>query len=123
MSTLYEQLGGHPAVELAVDKFYDRVLADDRINRFFTEIDMLKQRNHQVAFLTYAFGGTTHYDGRSMQHAHQRLVTDLGLTDQHFDAVVENLAATLQELGVSDALIQQVGALAESIRGDVLNQK
>jgi truncated hemoglobin YjbI len=32
---LFEQLDGQAAVEAAVDKFYDRVLADDRINHFF----------------------------------------------------------------------------------------
>lgn len=122
MSTLYEQIGGKAAVEAAVDKFYVRVMADDRIKHFFAGVDMKKQRGHQVAFLTYAFGGTTKYDGNSMQKAHQRLVEQLGLTDAHFDAVVEDLAATLQELGVPDNLIGEVGKIAESIRDDVLNR-
>ena len=33
--TLFEKLGGEAAVDLAVDRFYDRVLQDDRINHFF----------------------------------------------------------------------------------------
>ncbi len=37
--SLYENLGGAPAV----DKFYRRVLADDRISRFFENVDMDKQ--------------------------------------------------------------------------------
>lgn len=121
MSTLFEQIGGKPAVELAVDKFYGRVIQDERISHFFAGVDMKKQRGHQAAFLTYAFGGSSKYDGRSMQKAHQRLVEELGLTNQHFDAVVENLVVTLQELNISDTLIAEVGKIAESIRGDVLS--
>ncbi len=52
MATLFDQLGGAPAVDLAVDKFYERVLQDDRIKHFFTNVDMVKQRAHQKAFLT-----------------------------------------------------------------------
>lgn len=122
MSTLFEQIGGKPAVEAAVDKFYGRVMEDDRINHFFAGVDMKTQCEHQVAFLTYAFGGSTEYDGRSMQKAHQRLVEQLGLTDMHFDAVVENLVATLRELNVPDRLIKEVGKIAESIRSEVLNK-
>ena len=46
----------------------------------------------------------------------------MGLNDSHFDAVVENLGATLKEMGVADALIQQVAALAETTRNDVLDR-
>ena len=56
--TLFEKLGGEAAVDLAVDRFYERVLQDDRINHFFASVDMVKQREHQKAFFTYAFGGT-----------------------------------------------------------------
>jgi hemoglobin len=44
------------------------------------------------------------------------------LDDSHFDAVVENLAATLQELNVPQNLINQVAAIAESTRNDVLDR-
>ncbi len=114
MQTLYDKLGGKVAVELAVEKFYDKVLADNRINHFFANTDMTKQKAHQRAFLTYAFGGTEHYEGRSMQEAHQNLVLYQGLNETHFQVVVEDLVATLQELGISDELIAEVGAIAAS---------
>jgi hemoglobin len=56
MTTLYDKLGGAPAVELAVDRFYERVLADDRVRHFFNGLDMARQKQHQMAFMTYAFG-------------------------------------------------------------------
>jgi len=118
--SLFEQLGGAPAVEVAVDRFYEKVLADPRINGFFVGVDMDKQRRHQVRFLTYAFGGSPTYNGRGMRVAHEKLVREQHLNDDHFDAVVENLAATLAELGIAEELIAEVGATAESVRDDVL---
>ncbi len=124
MATLFEKLGGAAAVDLAVDKFYERVLADERINYFFANVDMAKQRQHQKDFLTYAFGGTTHYNGRYMREAHQQLVEQGGLKGEHFDAVAENLMAALAELGVSEELRAEVAAIAAAPqhKKDVLNQ-
>ncbi len=120
MSTLYEHLGGEAAINAAVDLFYDKALADTRINYFFTDTDMERQRSHQKAFLTFAFGGAPGYDGKRMRDAHAPLVEKMGLNDSHFDAVVENLADSLNELGVNDELIGEVAGIAESIREDIL---
>ncbi len=124
MATLFEKLGGAAAVDLAVDKFYERVLQDERIKHFFVDVDMVKQRAHQKAFLTYAFGGAAKYDGRYMRKAHKELVEKRGLNSEHFDAVAENLMATLKEMGVSQALLAEVAAIAAAPqhKKDVLNQ-
>lgn len=124
MVTLYDKLGGAAAVDLAVDKFYERVLNDDRIKHFFANVDMAKQRAHQKAFLTYAFGGADHYNGRYMREAHRELVETQGLSSEHFDAVAEDLMATLQELGVPAELQAEVAAIAAAPqhKRDVLNQ-
>jgi len=119
--SLFEQIGGEAAVNAAVDIFYRKVLADDRINRFFESVDMDKQASKQKAFLTMAFGGPNNYTGKDMRDGHAHLV-EQGLNDSHFDAVVENLGATLKELGVSDDLIGQVAAIAETTRNDVLGK-
>jgi len=118
MTTLFERIGGEAAVDLAVDKFYDKVLADDRIKDFFENLDMVAQANKQKKFLTMVFGGPNQYTGLDMRRGHAHL----GLTDEHFDAVVENLGATLKELGVADNDIAEVAKIAESTRDDVLNR-
>jgi hemoglobin len=121
MTSLYDELGGAPAIDAAVDIFYRKVLADERINRFFAGTDMRRQAAHQKAFLTVAFGGPSNYGGRGMREAHARAVAN-GLDDSHFDAVIENLAATLRELGVDDERIGKVAAVAETVRDDVLGR-
>ncbi len=117
--SLYEQLGGEPAVNAAVEIFYRKVLTDDRISRFFDGVDMDRQMAKQKAFLTMVFGGPAAYSGKDMRAAHAGLK---GLNDSHVNAVIENLGATLRELGVAEPLIAKVAGIAESVRGEVLNR-
>ena len=119
--SLYEQLGGEPAVNAAVDNFYRRVLADDRVNHWFEGTDMERQAAKQKAFLTMAFGGPNNYTGMDMKIGHAHLVAR-GLNDADFDAIVENLGTTLKEMGVADNLISQVAATAETTRDAVLGR-
>lgn len=119
--SLYEQLGGAPAVDIAVGIFYRKVLLDERINYFFDDVDMQTQAAKQKAFLTMAFGGPNNYTGKAMREGHAHLLKR-GLNDSHVDAVLEHLGSTLHELGVVPSLIQQVLATADGARNDVLNR-
>ena len=124
MSTLYEKLGGEKTVKLVVEKFYERVLKDERINHFFASVDMFKQKIHQLDFLTYAFEGSERYRSSMMREVHQKLVQDQGLSEEHFDAFIEDLVATLQELEIAPALIEEAIAVTSSLehRNEVLNR-
>lgn len=121
MSSLYERLGGKDAIDAAVEIFYKKVLDDSRIKHFFEGVNMSQQIAKQKAFLKFAFGGPTGYTGKSLRDAHAPLVAR-GLNNTHFDAVVENLAATLVELKVNDNEIKEVAAVAESVRNDILGR-
>jgi hemoglobin len=121
MTSLYERLGGEAAVNAAVDIFYRKMLGDDRVSGFFDDTDMDRQAAKQKAFLTMAFGGPNKYTGKDMRQAHKHLVAR-GLNDSHVDIVIEHLGGTLKELGVPDADIKEVAAIANSVRGDVLNR-
>lgn len=122
MSNLYEKLGGEAAVDAAVDIFYRKVLSDERISDFFTDVDMDLQIAKQKAFLTYAFGGPVKYTGQSMKDGHAHLVKR-GLNDTHVDIVISLLAQTLQELSVSSEDIGNVATIAESVRGQILGRE
>ena len=121
MASLYENIGGAPAVDAAVNLFYDKVLADQLLTDFFDGLDMQRQRHMLKSFLTLAFGGDDSYSGESLRNAHARIVAERGLNNQHFDAVLGHLGATLDELGVPDNLIEEAAGIAESVRDDVLN--
>lgn len=122
MSSLFENIGGEKAVDAAVDIFYRKVLADDRISHFFDDVDMEEQIAKQKSFLTMAFGGPVNYSGMNMKEGHKHLVAR-GLNDSHVDAVIELLGGTLKELNVPAELISQVAGIAESVRGQVLGRQ
>ena len=115
--TLFERLGGKDAVNAAVDIFYKKVLADERVNGFFKQTDIEKQIAKQKAFMTYAFGGLETYTGKSMREAHQHL----SLTEEHFNAIATHLKSTLEELNVPEAVQNEVLAIVGTTHDDVLN--
>jgi hemoglobin len=117
--SLYDRLGGAPAIRAATELFYRKVLADPLLSDYFDNVDMERQVVKQAAFLTMALGGPNEYSGRDLRSAHAGL-PDLG--DQHVDRVIWHLAQTLRELGVAESDIAAVSAVAESVRGDVLNR-
>ena len=119
--TLYDRIGGEKMVNLLVDVFYYKVLADDRVSRFFTEIDMLAQKRKQRAFLTFVFGGADAYTGQSLRRAHARLV-EQGMDVAHFFIVLKHLQDSLTELGVEESLVNEVVSIANSTRHDVMGE-
>lgn len=116
--SVYEKIGGEAAVNAAVDIFYRKVLADDRISEFFDTVDMEAQHAKQKAFLTMAFGGPNSYTGKDMREAHKHM----NLTEEHFNAVAECLVGTLQELDVPQEYIDEIVNIAVSVKDDVLNK-
>jgi hemoglobin len=116
--SLYERLGGEPAVEAAVDVFYRKVLGDELISHHFEDVDMARQREKQKAFLSFAFGGPAYGTGPGLRAVHARLK----LTEPDFDAVMGHLGATLVELKVPAELIKEAARIALSVKDDVLNR-
>jgi hemoglobin len=115
MDTIYDAIGGQPALEAAVDRFYERVTADKELASFFNGIEMRKLKVHQVAFLAQATGGPVRYNGSGIERAHAHL----RIEQRHFDAVAEHLVGTLREFAVPDLLIgsilERVAPLASQI--------
>ena len=89
---------------------------------FFEGLDMSQQTKKQVAFMAWAFGGPEGFKGRDLAVAHRDLVRSKGLGDVHFDAVAGHLDATLRELGVADALVQEALGIVATTRSAVLGR-
>jgi hemoglobin len=121
MQTLYAQLGGEAAVTAAVRVFYQKVMEDNLIRPFFSDLDLEAQTKKQIAFMTWAFDGPVEYRGRDLKTAHAALVKERGLNDAHFDAVAQHLDATLTELRVPDELrleaLRRVAGLRNAVLG------
>lgn len=118
-NSLYQKLGGAAALDAAVELFYTKVLADDRVKHYFDDVNMPKQKRRQKAFLSAALGSPVAWTGKDLRTAHADIT---GLNDTHFNAIGENLKTTLEELKISKDLIDQVLAIVETTRNDVLNR-
>jgi len=119
-TSVYDLLGDdRRPMRLVTSAFYRLVLTDDLLAPYFAGVDMDKQVVMLAEFLAMAFGGPHAYTGRDLRTAHADLV---GLTDAHFDRVVTHLTDTLREYGVAEGDVATVGAVAETLRDDVLNR-
>lgn len=112
----YDLVGGGPAVRQVVERFYQLVLGDPALAPMFTGVDMPRLKRHQALLVSQVMGGPAEYDGRELHEAH----AGLGITDEHFDHVVEHLVASLQEAGVPGDVIGRVGEALGGTRGDVV---
>ena len=116
---LFSLIGGSQTVEVAIDAFFRRVLADESINHFFAGADIAHLRAHQIMFVSALLGGLEPYTGRDIGTAHAHLQ----LNDTHFDAFLKHFRASLNEVGVKDEKAERVMKLLEGKRSTVLNTK
>jgi hemoglobin len=117
--SLYADLGGAAAIEGALDHFYDKVLADDRINGYFAHVRLERLKKRQASFLAMAFGGPNEYSGLDLKSAHE-LPRNQGLDEEHYHVFMSHFEDTLAELGVPEPMIEDVMAIAHTGKEDVL---
>ena len=122
MASLYERIGGDGPLLAAVLGFYKRIMADDRIRHYFSDLPIEAQAKKQLAFMSHALGGPDVYRGRDLGDAHRQLVRERGLDDMHFDAVVGHLRATLEELEFHADVVAEVITMVEAMRPKVLDR-
>lgn len=113
----YARVGGGRAVSQVVDRFYERLQADQRLAPFFVGVDMNRLKRHQVLLVSQVMGGPADYDGRDLRSAHQ----GLGITSSDFGLVVSYLIATLEEAGVSPDIIKRVGDALSGTEQDIVS--
>lgn len=119
--SLYEKVGGQPVMETLVEVLYRKVLEDEHISGFFDDVCMHYQRYKLRVFLTMVLGGPVQFTGKDLRSAHARLVEN-GLTDSHFDRLLTHLRSTLENLALREHEIDQVLAVTESWRSEVLGR-
>ena len=115
--TIYDEIGGAPAVTVVVDAFYERLIADPDLMAYFQGHDMSRLKAHQRALVTVALGGTSEqYNGRMMQPAH----AGMAITNEAFDKVLDHLLAVLTGAGVSPVTSAKILAILQPLRTDVV---
>ena len=116
MASLYERLGGRDAIVTVVDDFVARCAGDARINGKFARTDVARLKSMLVDQVGEASGGPETYRGRTMRETH----TGMAVTAGEFDALVEDLVATLGKFGVPDAEQKELLGLLGPMRPDIV---
>jgi hemoglobin len=108
-TAIYDRIGGREAIEVVVEDFYVRVLADDQLCGFFSGANMNRLKGRQVEFFAHSLGGPEPYTGAPMKQVHR----GRGITMHHFSLVAGHLAAALAAAGVpSETATEILSAIA-----------
>lgn len=118
--SLYERLGGKPAVQAVASGLVDGILLDTRVNPWFAHTaaspanaDAYKAKLSE--FICQNTGGPCKYAGLDMVSAHK----GRAVTSEAFDAVVQDLVVVLRNLKVPEKeqgeLLGILGPLKSSI--------
>jgi hemoglobin len=89
--TLYQRLGGQPAIDAVANGLAEKVLADPRINAYFVHAasspeNTATYKQHLMEFICQATQGPCKYSGMDMVAVHK----GRGITNEAFNAVVED---------------------------------
>jgi hemoglobin len=116
--SLYDRLGGKPALSAVVGELWNVVSQDARINGRFAHTKPDAFGGQLVEFLCQASGGPCQYQGRNMKDAH----TGMHLSAGDFDALAEDTAKVLDKFKVPATEKGEVLGLLGSLKGDVVNR-
>jgi hemoglobin len=121
--TLYERLGGQPAIQAVANGLVDKILADSRVNPWFAHAasspaNTAAYKARLAEFLCQSTQGPCKYEGRDMSSAHK----GRGVTSDAFDAVVQDLIAVLDQLKVPAKEKGDVLALLGPLKGVIVQK-
>ena len=116
--TLYESMGGEPALRTAVEHFADLVQTDDRINFTFAEADMSKFKKLIFEQLCNLSGGPCKYTGRDMRTSHVKL----NINNAEFNALAEDLYIALDRAGIPYRLQNKLMALLAPMQHEIVKK-
>ncbi|MDT3779761.1 group 1 truncated hemoglobin [Nitrospira sp. MA-1] len=114
--SLYDRLGGKPAITAVIDEFVGNVADDQRINGRFATTDIPKLKGHLVDQVCGATGGPCTYTGRDMKTTH----AGMRISNADFTAMVEDLVAALDTFKVPQAEQKELLGLLGSMKSDIV---
>ena len=116
--SLYDRLGGQPAINAVVDDFVGNVAADSRINGFFARTDIPRLKKNLADQICAGTGGPCTYTGKDMRTAHK----GMNITDAQFGALVEDLVKTLDKFKVPETEKGELLAILGPMKPQIVGQ-
>ena len=115
--SLYDRLGGKPAITAVVDDFIGNVAADTRINQRFGGANIPRLKTRLVDQICEASGGPCKYTGQNMRDAH----TGMKITDAEFTALVEDLVKSLDKFKVPAVERAELMSVIAPMKADIVD--
>ncbi len=116
--SLYDRLGGKPAITAVVDDFIGNVAGDTRINRRFADANIPQLKTMLVDQICEASGGPCTYRGQTMKAAHK----GMKISEAEFNALVEDLVKSLDKFKVGAREKNELLSALGGMKGDVVGQ-
>jgi hemoglobin len=120
--SLYERLGGVYTIAAVVDDFIDRVMDDPRLNAN-PKVNDARRRVFPAGFkylvteqVCQAAGGPQRYTGRTMYDSH----VHLGITDEEWQAFLDDFRQALDKFGVPEAEREELFAIVDGTKKDIV---
>jgi hemoglobin len=117
--SLFERLGGQEGLEAVVDALLVNIGADSRIKHYFNNLNQIRFKANNVAFLCEKTGGPCSYTGGEIKKVHK----SLQVTSEDFDAMMEDIGKTLDEKGVAEADKKELMDIMASSKADIVSSR
>ncbi len=123
--SLYERLGGAYPISVVVDSFIDLLLVNDTLNAnpaikaARDRVPAAGLKFHVTTLVCQATGGPCNYTGRAMQPSHAHL----NISEKEWQAMLADFRRVLNNYGVPAKEQQELVAIVESTKKDIVLRK
>lgn len=115
-TTLYEELGGAPAVEKIVDNFIAEIGYSKTIVKHFEETNLDRFRAKMIEHMCEVSAGPCKYTGDTMLQTHQ----NRHITESEFNQTVDLLINALNKAGIPHTTQNKLLARLAPMRSDII---
>jgi len=113
---LFQRLGGLEGMMAIMDRQFECIERDKRLNMFFEGTKMQAIKRSVTDYLIMTLGGPSDYIGRPLAEAH----AVLQITDYHFDCFMQDLQRAMRDVGSDGETVDEATVVLELIRKKVL---
>ncbi|MBI1790499.1 MAG: group 1 truncated hemoglobin [Acidobacteria bacterium] len=117
--TLYARLGGYDAIAAVAENLVSRLMADERLGRFWAhrgEDGVRRETQLLIDFLCHCAGGPLYYTGRDMKTSHK----GMRISEADWSALLRHVNATLDHFQVPAAEKAAVVGFVQSTKADIV---
>lgn len=117
-ASLYQRLGGEPAIRLVSSELIDRVAADPKLGSSFKDSNLRRIKDKLAEQLCELTGGPCHYSGDSMRETH----AGHHIGEAEFNGMVHTLLDVLHEHAVPERETTELIQLLAPMKGDIVEK-